>query len=50
MKISFANKVRLFFLTLSLVGLLVSSMSSCTSTRGYGCKGNGSGMGYVGYK
>ena len=30
--------------------LVVMSMSSCMVTRGYGCPGQGSGMGFCGYK
>ena len=30
--------------------LVVTAISSCGVTRGYGCPGQGSGMGFVGYK
>lgn len=39
-QIGFANKVRLFFLTLSLIGLIVAVLSSCSANK-YGCgRGN----------
>ena len=39
-----------FVVYLVVLGSVILSMTSCTATRGYGCPGQGSGMGFVGYK
>jgi hypothetical protein len=44
------NNPILYFI-LILVGIVMMlSMTSCSPTRGYGCPGQGSGMGFGGYK
>jgi predicted small secreted protein len=39
-----------FVVYLVVLGSVILSTSSCTTTRGYGCPGQGSGMGFGGYK
>jgi len=40
MKISYVNKIRLIAIAVALTGLLIATLSSCSSRNGYGCHGN----------
>ena len=37
---SFPNNVRLVFLIVALIGLIVTTLTSCSSRNGYGCHSN----------
>jgi hypothetical protein len=39
-----------FVIYLVVLGSVILLTSSCTATRGVGCPGQGSGLGFVGYK
>ena len=39
-KISYVNKVKIIITAVVLTGLVIATLSSCSSRNGYGCKGN----------